>query len=228
MDVVDDYDAAPERYRLGTATTRAYCSASLYAEVAARLLTLDARRVLDVGCAEGVLREAVPPGPLVVGLDAAASMARAHPAPVVRADAAALPFADGSFDAVTALNVLYHLADPLPALREAHRVLRAGGTLLVSAISRTDSPEFAPLWSRPSTSLDAEDAPALVGAVFDRVDVTRWDAPLVTLPDAAAVRDHLLGRQVPSDVALRAAQELPTPLRVTKRGALLAASVRAR
>ncbi|MGY1704552.1 class I SAM-dependent methyltransferase [Geodermatophilus sp. SYSU D00697] len=228
MDVVDDYDAAPERHRLGTATTRAYSSASLYAEVAARLLTLDARRVLDVGCAEGVLREAVPLGPLVVGLDAAASMVRAHPAPVVRADAVALPFVDGSFDAVTALNVLYHLADPLPALREVRRVLRTGGTLLASAISRTDSPELSPLWSRPSTSFDAEDAPALVGAVFDRVDVTRWDAPLVTLPDAAAVRDHLLGRQVPRDVALRAAQELRTPLRVTERGALLAASVRAR
>src|SRR3712207_8180895 len=58
------------------------------AEVAARLAVLGARRVLDVGCADGVLRSAVSPGPLVVGLDTAAALLRAHPPPVVRADAA--------------------------------------------------------------------------------------------------------------------------------------------
>jgi Methyltransferase domain len=34
------------------------------------------------------------------------------------ADAARLPFDTGTFDAVTALNVLYHLADPVPVLHE--------------------------------------------------------------------------------------------------------------
>jgi SAM-dependent methyltransferase len=150
-------------------------------------------------------------------------MVRAHPAPVVRGDAARLPFADDSFDAVAALDVLYHLADPRPALREARRVLRAGGTLLASAIARTDSPELARFWRRPAASFDAGDAPALVAEVFDRVTVHRWDAPLVTLPDASAVRDYLLGRQAPADATERAAEELPTLLRVTKRGALVVA-----
>jgi SAM-dependent methyltransferase len=48
----------------------------------------------------------------------------------------------GVFDVVTALNVFYHLSDPMPAVREAHRVLRAGGHLVAAAISRDDSPEF--------------------------------------------------------------------------------------
>ncbi|MGR6964376.1 class I SAM-dependent methyltransferase [Geodermatophilus sp. URMC 61] len=222
--VTSDYDSAPERYRLGMAVTRRHSSESLYAEVAARLTVLGARRVLDVGCADGVLRSAVSPGPLVVGLDTAAALLRAHPPPVVRADAAHLPFPDASFDAVTALNVLYHLPEPGQAVREARRVLRAGGTLLASAIARDDSPELWPFWRRPATSFDAEDAPAVLGEAFGRVAVHRWDAPLLTLPDAAAVRDYLLGRQAPSDAAARAARAVRTPLPVTERGALLVAS----
>jgi SAM-dependent methyltransferase len=222
--VVFDYDSAPERYRLGMAVARLSSAASLHAEVASRLAGLGARRVLDVGCADGALRAVLPPGPQLVGLDAAVAMVRAHPSPVVRADAARLPFVDASFDAVTALNVLYHLPDPRLALREARRVLRAGGSLLVSAIARDDSPELARFWRRPATSFDAEEAPALVRDVFDRVVVHRWDAPLVTLSDTAAVRDYLLGRQAPRAAAVRAAAELATPLRVTKRGALVIAT----
>jgi SAM-dependent methyltransferase len=222
--VVFDYDSAPERYRLGMAVARAHSSASLYAAVAARLAALRVRRVLDVGCGDGPLRVELPAGPLLVGLDAAAAMVLAHPAPVVRADAERLPFAGASFDAVTALNVLYHLADPRPALAEARRVLRPGGTLLASAIARDDSPELAPFWRRPGTSFDAEEAPSLVAEVFGPVAVHRWDAPLVTLPDATAVRDYLLGRQAPPDAAARAAEELRPPVRVTKRGALVIAS----
>jgi hypothetical protein len=53
--------------------------------------------------------------------------------------------------------------------------------------------------------------------------VFRWDAPLVTLPDATAIRDYLVGRHVPTEVALAAARGLRAPQVVTKRGALIVA-----
>ena len=220
-----DYDADPRRYRLGMRTADAYAADSLYDRVARMLLSAPGvGRVLDVGCADGVLRRALPrTGPHLVGLDASPVLLRTHPPPAVRGDAARLPFGTGAFDAVTALNVLYHLPSPLPALLEARRVLRSGGYLLVSAIARDDSPELAGFWRRPATTFDAEDAPALLAQVFADVTVHPWDAPLVTLPSPAAIRDYLLGRQAPVEAADAAAHALPVPLRVTKRGALLVA-----
>jgi SAM-dependent methyltransferase len=177
-----------------------------------------------VGCADGALRAALPaPGPWLVGLDASETLLRDHPPPVLRADARRLPVRNRAVDAVTALNVLYHLPDPMPALREARRVLRAGGHLLAATVARTDSPEFSAYWSRSATSFDAEDAPGLLARVFDSVTGFAWDAPLMTLPDAAAIRHYLIGRQVRTEIATAAADELPTPLSVTKRGALIVA-----
>jgi SAM-dependent methyltransferase len=219
-----DYDTDPERYRLGMRTAQAHAGVDLYGRVARLLGALGAGTVLDVGCADGALRAALPaPGPWLVGLDASETLLRDHPPPVLRADARRLPVRDRAVDAVTALNVLYHLPDPMPALREARRVLRAGGHLLAATIARTDSPEFSAYWSRSATSFDAEDAPGLLARVFDSVAVFAWDAPLVTLPDAAAIRHYLIGRQVRAEIAVAAADELPTPLSVTKRGALIVA-----
>ena len=219
-----DYDAAPERYRLGMQNTRAHSAVNLYDRVALILNGLEAGLVLDVGCAEGALRAALPTsGARLIGVDASATLLRAHPPPVVRADAARLPFMGGVFDVVTALHVFYHLSDPMPAIREAHRVLRAGGHLVVAAISRDDSPEFEAYWTRPATSFDAEDAPGLLARVFDSVTVYSWDAPLVTLHSPASIRDYLVGRQVAAEAAAAAAREMPIPLRVTKRGALIVA-----
>lgn len=48
-----------------------------------------------------------------------------------RADAAALPFPDGSFDAVLCVNTIYFWPEPDRVLREMHRVLRPGGRLVL-------------------------------------------------------------------------------------------------
>lgn len=48
-------------------------------------------------------------------------------------DITAIPVEDASFDAVLCTEVLEHLPDPLAALRELTRVLRPGGTLIITA-----------------------------------------------------------------------------------------------
>jgi SAM-dependent methyltransferase len=148
-------------------------------------------------------------------------MLRAHPPPVVQADATALPFLAGRFDAVVAVNVLDHLADPTVAIGETHRVLASGGSLVAATASRHDSPELAHVWRPPPSSFDAEDGPGLVGSVFGQVEVQQWDAPLVRLPDRDAVRDYLVARFVPPEAAVAAAAQVVTPATITKRGALI-------
>ncbi len=53
------------------------------------------------------------------------------------ADAQHLPFADGSFDGVLMVAMLHHLPDPLAALREARRVLRPGGLVVLGTEPNT-------------------------------------------------------------------------------------------
>jgi SAM-dependent methyltransferase len=51
---------------------------------------------------------------------------------VCRGDAAALPFADHTFDACRADRVIQHLDDPTTAMRELVRVTRRGGRVVVA------------------------------------------------------------------------------------------------
>ena len=77
----------------------------------------------------------------------------------------------------------------------------------------------------PKTPLtfDAELAPGLLRELFEEPEVKRWDAPLLVLPTARAVRDYLIGKQVAPDRAQAVAAAVELPLLVTKRGALLLA-----
>ena len=96
-------------------------------------------RVLDVGCGEGrFASELVRAGASVVGIDVAEEplrRARARdPELDLRLVAEDGPWelADASFDVVWAGEVIEHVADTAAWLSEVRRVLRSGGSLLVS------------------------------------------------------------------------------------------------
>ncbi len=92
-------------------------------------------RTLEVGCGEGrVARDLVKRGHRVTAVDATAELLRlAHDADdmgdYLRCDAAALPFAKGSFDLVVFYNSLMDIDEMDGAVREAARVLMPGGRM---------------------------------------------------------------------------------------------------
>jgi len=99
-------------------------------------------RVLDVCCGTGDLAlAAAEAGGRVTGLDFSQPMlerARRKSSEIewVEGDAVALPFADGSFDAVTIGFGLRNLPNVEPGLAELHRALRPGGRLAILEITR--------------------------------------------------------------------------------------------
>jgi len=89
-------------------------------------------RILDAGCGIGILGRLYPQLGLV-GLDASMTLlreARQGYRLLVEASAEQLPFPNGSFDVVVALNMLHHVIHPERAVREFARVLRPGGNLV--------------------------------------------------------------------------------------------------
>ena len=110
-----------------------------------------ASRVLDVGCGSGALSIGLSEGAGVdvVSMDIlparieAVHARRSSRTPaatarmrVLQANAEALPFRGGSFDAVVATEVLEHLDDPRRLFQEASRILRPKGRFLLTTPNR--------------------------------------------------------------------------------------------
>lgn len=108
-------------------------------------------QLLDIGCSTGgmLIAAARGPGCRPTGVDVAfrwlvVGQARLRDAGVtaslVCANAEALPFADASFDVITAQDAFEHLDDPLGAIGECRRVSKPGAPTLWTTNNR-----FAPL-----------------------------------------------------------------------------------
>ncbi len=153
--------------------------------------------VLDVGCGTGAfLRRLATPGraaPLA-GIDSSpAAVAALDEVPGVEArlgDATALPWPGGTFDVVTARHMLYHVGDPVAAIREARRVLRPGGRFAAVVNVRDPYPRihgllrdavaahgFDPDFYR--VGVHGDNLPAMVAGVFAATRVERHDNALV-------------------------------------------------
>ncbi len=103
-------------------------------------------RIIDVGSGGGAVAQALMQFGSVTACDidvrCAASVARRPGMAFAYGTAEAIPFADGSFDLVTAFDVLEHLDDDVRALREMARVARPGGLIAVTV------PAYRWMWGR--------------------------------------------------------------------------------
>jgi ubiquinone/menaquinone biosynthesis C-methylase UbiE len=108
---------------------------------------VESRRILDLGCGDGLLTWTLAEkGAWVVGIDADRPMLQAASARSVRSQRQRprfvegrieqLPFLDGSFDVVVIVTVLCLVDDRAGAVREAARVLRPGGRLVIGDLGR--------------------------------------------------------------------------------------------
>lgn len=157
-------------------------------DLVARAAPRPGERVLDLACGTGIVARLiaprVAPGGGVTGydvspamLDVARERAAAEGIEVAwdQGDAAALPYADGSFDLVLCQQGLQYFPDKPTALRELRRVLAPGGRALVS------------VWSLQPPFLDA----------YNRVTEQHLGVPAGAAPfsltDAGAVRALLEG-----------------------------------
>jgi ubiquinone/menaquinone biosynthesis C-methylase UbiE len=98
-----------------------------------------AKQILDIGCAEGFITNYLSQlQAQVIGIDIDYSLKIAKNevknADFIQASITHLPFKDGTFEAATLLEILEHLPNAAinKGIAEVNRVLKSGGTLIVS------------------------------------------------------------------------------------------------
>ena len=155
-------------------------------EAVARMIRPD-DRVLECACGTGAISVAIAPVcARLVATDysegmlkqARKKLAKHLNVTVEQADITDLRYADDSFDAVVAGNVIHLLPEPGDALKELKRVVRPGGTIIVPTyVSLTDGANnpIPQLLSRLGVRFQEHFTPASYRAFFERMgcmDVT--------------------------------------------------------
>jgi SAM-dependent methyltransferase len=172
--------------------------------------------VLDAGCGEGYGSEILRPSARkVVSLDLDAptlthARSRYPSASFVRSDLDELPLARSSVDGIVALQVIEHLAAPEGFVREARRVLRPEGVLVVSTPNRATFPAgLNPFHVR---ELEARELSELLAGEFSEVR-------LLGLAHRAPLRwlEGVLGEPIQRRLVRTPYAELPPALRAALR-----------
>src|SRR5439155_9595600 len=106
----------------------------------------DGAVLVDLGCGAGLLAPHVAgKGYRHIGVDlvrSALEQAATHGVVAVRADVTRLPLADGCADVVSAGELFEHVPDLGTAVREAARILRPGGLLVLDTLNDTALSRF--------------------------------------------------------------------------------------
>jgi len=150
-------------------------------DLAARLPSPPARRVLELACGTGILtrelRSALPDAEIIATdlNQAMVDFARERPdaAPAVEwkaADMGALPFPDRSFDGAACQFGLMFVPDKPAALREVRRILRPGGFFLFNVWDSLDQNAFARITNDTVMRLFPSDPPTFYRTPFSLFD----------------------------------------------------------
>ncbi len=168
-------------------------------DLAARLVRLAPRTVLEVAAGTGVVTRAMAaalPGSTSITatdlnrpmIDRAAAIGTSRPVTWQQADVMDLPHADASFDVVVCQFGVMFFPDRVAAYREMRRVLRPGGTLLCNTWDRIEHNEFADTSTQALARLFPDDPPDFMARVphgyFDEVRI-RADLHAAGYADAA-------------------------------------------
>lgn len=146
-----------------------------------------AERVLDLGAGVGVLvpvlRERFPGATVIAGDRAEGMIRRARGSRLVL-DAMRPPFAGAAFDVVVMAFMLFHLPEPLDALRGVRKLVRSGGAIAVGTWGDSRPRRGVEEWAE---ELDARGA----GAFEPETDHGRTDtaAKVAALLEASGFRD---------------------------------------
>lgn len=210
-----------------------------YAEdLAERLRASGAKRVLELACGTGIvtrrLLEVLPADGMLVATDlnepmieqARAKFGAGDRVEFRQADALALPFPDGAFDAVVCQFGVMFFPDKPRSFREASRVLAPGGTYLFNvwralaeneltavadhAIARffpDDPPDF---FATPFGFHDAQSITLMLArAGFDRIEIVTVEKPGVSASARDAAVGLLQGTPMAGQLAARAPGSVP-------------------
>jgi SAM-dependent methyltransferase len=134
----------------------------LYESIVTTLEFGPATRILDVGCGSGLFcRLAADAGAEVAGIDASPELLeiareRTPTGEFVAGDMESLPWQDASFDVVTGIAAFSFTGNPARALREAARVLRPDGRVVIGTWGPADECEAGMIFALLGQLLPAE------------------------------------------------------------------------
>jgi ArsR family transcriptional regulator len=173
------------RERQGPSTLRFFAGAAgrwdrlraeLYGEAfnqAALFSLLPSRWIVaDLGCGSGQATAALAPYvQQVIGIDQSAAMLKAarrrtgglRNVALRRGSLESLPLKDGSMDAALVLLALTYVAEPLPVLEEAARILRPGGRAVVVDLLRHDREDFRRQMGQRRLGFEPEELAEMMG-----------------------------------------------------------------